>query len=728
MRRRGSARSAVALILLVLCLQGVAGATSQSNAVRVDARAGFGGVARRNVALPLIVVIESDSFFAGTVEILLPGATSIQRPIELPGNSRKELTFVVPRPNISEVRVLDRAKRVVARRQPSINQISNEDLIGVLSSAPPSVTHVTVRPIDRDSSVVAVTTAIVELGEGALDALSHLVVEAKAAAALSPRQRETVLAFAASGGELIVAASSEAELAFLPEAWRGSGRGDVRRIEVAGGHVTVALHPLTDAVWSDGGAMWSRTVRPADLGRWAGETDTPSQDWLEAITQSGGFGTPALGWLLVFVIAYVALVGPLNFIILGRLGKRELAWVTVPVLALVFAAGAYVAGRGTRDVPILHGSGIVVASDTYKRETFALAVLSRGGGDEVVRLPGTWLTDPLPFGDGSGTNWPVVRFARDTSEVTFPLAVGAVGTVAARRTSLTPGPGTGVLKATAGQFTGNVRNPFGVRLRNAGVFVGTAFESLGVLEAGAETTASVSDSSAPGQFEPVEITIEQNFFRFGTPENIGAIYPLVRRAGSTVGLGDPGRAFLVGFADLADVSGSTGLGRVEGSVMLIAPVRLDLAEVTELSSIGIRRDVVATDGFFEPSSTIDQIFEAREMVLRFELPAGRAAKTLVLHTQIDERFARGGIIVKPLPPGVGPGAPDVLGANGVELSLYDFAKQRWHQVTTGDGRVVLSSSEAARFLSPAGEFFVRLSSEFPQAYSAGSLALSGELA
>lgn len=725
MRRRGSARTGISLILLVLCLQGVAAATTQSTAVRVDARAGFGDIARRNVALPLTVLVESDSFFAGTVEVVLPGASSIQRPIELPGNSRKELTFVVPRPNISEVRVLDRGKRVVARRQPSINQISNEDLIGVLSSAALSFTNVTVRPLDRDASVVPLTAAIVELGEGALDALSHVVVEAKIAAALSPRQRQTLLGFAASGGELIVAAASESELAFLPEPWRGSGGGDVRRVEVAGGHVTVALHPLTEAGWSDGGELWSRTVRPADLGRWAGETDIPSQDWLEAISASGGFGAPSIGWLLVFVIVYVALVGPLNFIILGRLKRRELAWITVPALALVFAAGAYVAGRGTRNVPIMHGSGIVVAGDTYKRETLALAVLSRGGGDEIVRLPGNWLTDPLPFGDGSGSNWPVVRFARDASEVSFPLAVGAVGTVAARRTSLAAGDPTGVLKNENGQFTGSVRNPFGVRLRNAGVFVGTAYEGFGALEPGAEISTSLTDAGVPGPFEPVEITIEQNFFRFGNGQDIGAIYPLVRRAGATVGLGDPGRAFLVGFADFADVSAPMGLGRVNGTVMLIAPVRLDLDEATGLSGIAVRRDVVATDGFFEPSSTIEQVFEAREMVLRFELPAGRTAKSLTLDTQMDGRFG-GGFIGKP--GGPIPVPPDVQPANGIALSLYDFSKQRWVPFTTEDGRVVLSSSEAARFLSDAGEFFARLSSEFPQAYSAGSLSLSGELA
>ena len=41
---------------------------------------------------------------------------------------------------------------------------------------------------------------------------------------------------------------------------------------------------------------------------------------------------------------YILLIGPINYLVLKRLDKREWAWVTMPILILAFAAGAYASG------------------------------------------------------------------------------------------------------------------------------------------------------------------------------------------------------------------------------------------------------------------------------------------------------------------------------------------------------------------------------------------------
>ena len=41
----------------------------------------------------------------------------------------------------------------------------------------------------------------------------------------------------------------------------------------------------------------------------------------------------------MFLIAYLLVVGPLNVLLLRRLGRPQLAWVTIPVVAVAFAAG-----------------------------------------------------------------------------------------------------------------------------------------------------------------------------------------------------------------------------------------------------------------------------------------------------------------------------------------------------------------------------------------------------
>ncbi|NOG49686.1 MAG: hypothetical protein HND48_09765 [Chloroflexi bacterium] len=54
--------------------------------------------------------------------------------------------------------------------------------------------------------------------------------------------------------------------------------------------------------------------------------------------------------MLAFLLAYVVLIGPVNYFILSRIGRREFAWLTVPGLIAVFTIAAWVTGfnlRGT---------------------------------------------------------------------------------------------------------------------------------------------------------------------------------------------------------------------------------------------------------------------------------------------------------------------------------------------------------------------------------------------
>jgi hypothetical protein len=63
------------------------------------------------------------------------------------------------------------------------------------------------------------------------------------------------------------------------------------------------------------------------------------------------FEFPRLSWMLVWTVVYIAVIGVLNFMVLRRIGKVELGWVTVPALALLFGAIFYifsVRGRMTR--------------------------------------------------------------------------------------------------------------------------------------------------------------------------------------------------------------------------------------------------------------------------------------------------------------------------------------------------------------------------------------------
>jgi len=60
------------------------------------------------------------------------------------------------------------------------------------------------------------------------------------------------------------------------------------------------------------------------------------------------FSFPSLGWLLGWLGVYTLLVGVANFTLLNRLGRREWGWITVPAVAVAFAAALYAASAAQR--------------------------------------------------------------------------------------------------------------------------------------------------------------------------------------------------------------------------------------------------------------------------------------------------------------------------------------------------------------------------------------------
>ena len=49
---------------------------------------------------------------------------------------------------------------------------------------------------------------------------------------------------------------------------------------------------------------------------------------------------PSIEGLLLLLLGYIVLIGPINYLVLRRLDRREWAWVTMPLLVVGFTAGA----------------------------------------------------------------------------------------------------------------------------------------------------------------------------------------------------------------------------------------------------------------------------------------------------------------------------------------------------------------------------------------------------
>ena len=81
--------------------------------------------------------------------------------------------------------------------------------------------------------------------------------------------------------------------------------------------------------------------------------------------------TPPFEAVAGFVFLYIGLLVPANYLILKRLGKRELAWLTVPLLAVQFSGGAYALGRTLKTSPMTAHRVSVLETYANSKNDFA---------------------------------------------------------------------------------------------------------------------------------------------------------------------------------------------------------------------------------------------------------------------------------------------------------------------------------------------------------------------
>src|SRR5207253_2095292 len=168
---------------------------------------------------------------------------------------------------------------------------------------------------------------------------------------------------------------------------------------------------------------------------------------------------PSLQLTGVLVLLYVLLVGPINYVVLGAMRRRALAWVTVPLIAVVAAAGAYGTGVVTKgrsvqsnQVTILH---IQPGSDQAYQETY-VGIIPPGRGDYQASVAGErLLISPIATNNnGFGYNPGGIRVDVPSNGVTLTgMTAFALGGFATERVTAAPSL-TGHLHLVNGKLNG----------------------------------------------------------------------------------------------------------------------------------------------------------------------------------------------------------------------------------------------------------------------------------
>ncbi|HVF13905.1 MAG TPA: hypothetical protein VM942_04855, partial [Acidimicrobiales bacterium] len=400
--------------------------------------------------------------------------------------------------------------------------------------------------------------------------------------------RNALLAWVEQGGHLLVDADPGQTVEGLPGAWQPgqdgrspAGRGEVR---LTGGAIAAG--------------RWSGLVEPTG---WAVASD-PSARFGNgfvghSLADEAGLRVPRLGWLVAFLVVYVLFAGPVVFLVVRRRGQPELAWIAVPVVAVMFTAGSYVGGRGLRDTTRQVDTSIVATGVSGSTATTWLGVFSAGGHTSRLRFGPGW----MPAGadaDFGATTLSSLAITPDGVEGSLPLDAGQFGVVP----SSGPAGGEGSLEVSAvtvaaGEASGRVKNSTSFTLDDVAVFVGTGELLVGRLGPGEEREWRMIDTDLDFFFEggggPSGFRVWGGADGFSPePGSVAdfSLWETARRLGGQEFLG-PGEAVAAGwtrsFAPPVAVDGRDAGG---GRTLVLGRGRVQAQAAS--SALDIRREVV----------------------------------------------------------------------------------------------------------------------------------------
>ncbi len=789
MREASGLQSPLTQVVLVIglvasLLFSIAPSFAQGNSLTLSVRAGFEGYYKDGRWMPVRITVANDGVDTrGTLHIEAPrndGTTvTFSREVQLPTLSRRELFMYVPMEGyISNLNVVlvNRQGSALAQQSVRVNRADPVDLLyGVIANSPSTFNILgDVTPISGVAYVAQLELADLPPADQGWQSLDALVISDVDTGTLTPEQRAALAAWVANGGRLMVAGGP---------GWQktSAGLGDVLPLNPSGtrtlgnfnalavfagaptpeGSGVVAIGPLAEdaVVWvnADGqpliasrqlgfGQITFLAADPAfePLKGWDGlepvfrnimsvSAERPSwaggmRNWYsarEAVNALPGLSLPSIWQICGFLALYIIVIGPLNYLILQRLKRRELAWLTIPAIVVVFSAGTYITGyqlRGTDST--LHRLAIVQVwpDSEWARVDAVIGLFSPRRTGYNLEFAEGYLVRPMPSDGSLGSPAAKEVIQGDVTRVNdVRVDVGAVQAFVAQGKTAAPRFASTLtldFGASTSALTGTVTNASDLTLKQAvllapgtsqplGDFAPGATKDITLYLSGARASPTPANSVAPsfsavlppgGYYAPsyYDRTIEEIMGTSSYYDN----KELFRQYSLLTSIMDPyggtargGGVYLVGWTDDAPV-GAQVLNRsfstVDQSVYIIAlsptinqgPGALTLPP-------GLMNYTVLDPGSIGAPTPYDMYLDAGfEYALRFAPTHPISFNRVTALTFRVTSFGAGG-------------------SPAVNFYLWDFTEGTWVQqapVVWGDN--LIASPE--RFVSPASEIHLRV--------------------
>jgi len=408
----------IALTVAALLAWGRGPVRAQDNGPAMQVATGFGGYCREDSWCPVYVLLSNEGAdIEGELRVGVDsdGADVYTRRVVLPAHSRKAYFLYChfpvsgyPRGYLA-VRLLA-GRETLASEQAAVTWLDSKDrLYGIASGDPSALNFLSdVEPPGGEAEVAHLDLRALPPDPLGWEALDVLVFSDVDASVLDEEQRRRALeTWVTHGGHLIVgggagaARTAEGLADLLPVAVGGARSVDDLWAlgERLGASVVTGPYAVAEATLRDGAALIEQDdlILLARRAHGAGRVDflafdaglNPFARWdsnvklwketvvsepahasplvvrngasaREAINAIPGLELPSTLQILAFLLVYTLLIGPINYVVLRKFGRRELAWLTIPALILGFTVCAYVTGFQIRGgEAIVHRLGVV---------------------------------------------------------------------------------------------------------------------------------------------------------------------------------------------------------------------------------------------------------------------------------------------------------------------------------------------------------------------------------
>jgi len=409
--------------LLIFACVGSVQAQDSGN-VGLTARAGFDGYCKEGSWIPVRVTVENtgsdlDARVQAMYQNSFGGNNSVYAAdLSLPASSRKELfIYIYPKGSLSTLHVNVIADgRELAQTDLKITCLTGENMLFGLLADDPSA-YLDLNDLQITNGFVRV--AQLEVSDlpdrvQGWEALDALVVSGVDTGTLTSGQHQALDIWLAEGGKLLVIGGPK---------WQAtvSGLRDFLPIDLdvtkTVGNLSELQAYIESSIPLDGGAILAvgqlhsnaevlveqnglPLIAQSEIGfgkviylaadpglqplsEWEGKKGiyskllgarSPRPAWMNkgwdvynansALSTLTELGIPSLFFICFWLVFYVCMIGPVNYLVLNRIKRRELAWLTIPALVVIFSGLAYFSGfiyRGTR--PILNRLVVVQAWD-----------------------------------------------------------------------------------------------------------------------------------------------------------------------------------------------------------------------------------------------------------------------------------------------------------------------------------------------------------------------------